>query len=253
MASPKPTIVIVSGGWHVPDSYSKLTNALNSAGYEVFVPQLPSMNGARPPNANLETDTDAIRSFVENLVNKGHNVAALMHSYGGQVGTNALYGLGKGGSAGAGGVSQLIYMTAFAQAEGWSMIDKVEEFGQGNLIPLAFDFADDKTVVSRDPKTLLVGNTTLPDAEVDAYVNNLVRWNGQSMYDRIRKTAWREIPVSYIYTTQDMTVPFDYQRSMVEVMRKAGQKVRTFEVETGHCPNFSATSDVVNAVKEILS
>lgn len=133
------------------------------------------------------------------------------------------------------------------------MIDKMEGFGHGDLVPLAFDFADDKTVVSRDPKKLLIGNTALPESEVDAYVTTLVRWNGQCMYERIARTAWRNIPASYIHTTQDMTVPFEYQKSMVEMMRKAGREVRTFEVETGHCPNLTATLDVVKAVKEVLS
>ncbi|PVH91943.1 alpha/beta-hydrolase [Periconia macrospinosa] len=247
-----PTIVIVSGGWHVPESYSKLVDALKSAGYNVLAPRLPSMNESRPPTANLETDTSFVRSFVQDLITTGHNIVALMHSYGGQVGTNALNGLGESETPGSGRVSQLIYMTAFAQNEGWSMIDKVEEFGHGDLMPLAFDFADDKTVVSRDPKLLLVGGTTLPEAEVDAYINTFVRWNGQCMYDKISEAAWKGIPTSYIYTTQDMTVPLDYQKSMVEIMRKGGREVRTFEVESGHCPNFSATSSVVDAVKEIL-
>ncbi|KAH7400551.1 Alpha/beta hydrolase fold-1 [Phaeosphaeria sp. MPI-PUGE-AT-0046c] len=251
MSAHKSTIVIISGAWHVPESYSQLTKSLEKAGHEVHVPRLPSMNGARPPTANLESDTQFIRDFVKGLVERGHTVAALMHSYGGQVGTNALYDLGSNKKSA--GVSQLIYMTAFAQEAGWSMIDKVEEFGQGDLIPLAFDFADDKTVVSRDPKTLLVGNTTLPESDVDAYLHTLARWNGQCMYDRITKTAWKDIPVSYIHTTQDMTVPFDYQKSMVEIMRKAGREVQTFEVETGHCPNFTATSAIVKAVEEILA
>lgn len=245
MSSQKPIFVIVSGGWHVPESYTKLTKALEAAGYEVHVPRLPSMNEERAPNADLSNDTALIRSYVQNLIKDGNTIAAIMHSYGGQVGTNALHGLGPG-------VAHLIYMSAFAQPEGWSMIDKVEEFGQEDLIPLAFDFADDKTVLCRDPKAQLIGNTTLPEAEVDAYLQTLVRWNGKCMYDRIKYTAWKESTVSFIQTTLDMTVPFDYQVSMVEVMRKAGKDVKTFELATGHCPNLSATSEVVDAVKKIL-
>lgn len=41
--STKPVIVIISGGWHVPASYAKLTKALEAAGFEVHVPLLPSM------------------------------------------------------------------------------------------------------------------------------------------------------------------------------------------------------------------
>ena len=120
---------MISGAWHVPESYAKLKDALKKAGHEVEVPRLPSMNQARPPTANLASDTKFIRTLVKELVDEGRSVVALMHSYGGQVGTNALYGLQPDDKT-KGGVSQLIYMSAFAQPEGWSMIDKVEEFGQ---------------------------------------------------------------------------------------------------------------------------
>jgi dienelactone hydrolase len=61
MAAAKPTIVLISGAWHVSSTYPKLTDALKVAGYEVHAPQLPSVNGARPPNADLTTDTALIR------------------------------------------------------------------------------------------------------------------------------------------------------------------------------------------------
>ena len=48
------------------------------------------MNEARPPNADLATDTAMVRGDVESLVDAGRTVIAIMHSYGGQVGTNAL-------------------------------------------------------------------------------------------------------------------------------------------------------------------
>lgn len=40
----KPTLVIIHGGWHVPESYEKLITALEDAGYEVHCPRLPSTN-----------------------------------------------------------------------------------------------------------------------------------------------------------------------------------------------------------------
>ena len=234
MPSSKPTLLIISGGWHVPESYAKLTKALETAGYEVYVPRLPSMNEARPPTADLSDDTAFIRSYAQDLTKDGRDIAAIMHSYGGQVGTNALYGLA---SRPQGGVSHLIYICAFAQPAGWSMIDKVEVSGHADLIPIAFDFADDKTVVSRDPRKLIVGETTLSEEEVEAYIGTMVRWNGKCMYDQVEQTAWKDIPVNYVYATRDMTVPWSYQKEMVEGMRGAGREVRTFEVETGHYPN----------------
>lgn len=257
MATIKPTLVLIHGGWHIPSTYSKFTSSLQSAGYEVHVPRLPSMNEARPPNMNLIDDTALIRTYVESLVDAGRTVIAIMHSYGGQVGTNALYGLGLNTSnqhakGSSGGVAHLIYMCAFAMPEGGSMVGKVKEFGHEHLLPLAFDFAADDSCVDRDPKALLVG-PGVDGAELETYVTSLVRWNGKSMYQGVEHCAWREIPVTYIYTTQDMTVPWDYQKSMVERMRGEGQAVHTVELATGHCPNLTMIWEVVDVIEHVAA
>ncbi|KAI1763297.1 Alpha/beta hydrolase fold-1 [Hypoxylon sp. FL1150] len=249
----KPTILIIHGGWHVPESYAELTTALEKAGYEVHVPRLPSVNGARPPTADLSTDTALIRKYAEDLVRGGRTVVAIMHSYGGQVGTNALYGLGLSSSAESkGGVSKLIYVTGYAVPEGTAMMDKVKEFGHMDLVPIAFKFEEDNTCLSTDPKTLLVGPGR-DEADTEAYLKTFVRWNGKCMYQPIEHCAWKEIPVAYIHTTADMTVPFDYQKNFVEGIEKTGKKVETYELATGHCPNFTATEDLVNTINKIVS
>ncbi len=255
MAATKPTLVLIHGGWHTPSTYSKLTSALQSAGYEVHVPRLPSMNGARPPNADLATDTALVRGYVESLLTAGHTVIAIMHSYGGQVGTNALCDLGlqrRAQRQQPGGVAGLVYMCAFALPDGGSMMGKVAEFGHEHLVPLAFDFAADDSCVDRDPKALLVG-PGIEDSEAEAYVSSLVRWNGRCMYQRVTRCAWREIPVTYIYTSRDMTVPLEYQKSMVDVMKAEGREVHTFELETGHCPNLTRTMEVVDVINEVVA
>ncbi|KAI1417266.1 hypothetical protein F5Y13DRAFT_202801 [Hypoxylon sp. FL1857] len=215
----KTTILIVHGGWHVPDSYNKLTRALRDAGFEVHIPRLPSLNGARPPNADLTTDTDLIRSYATSLVEAGRAVAVLMHSYGGHVGTNAIYGLSKNaraakGLSGEGGVSHLIYMAASALPEGKSPTDKVAEFGQMDLMPQAFDFDEDGTCVPNYPKEGVVGEpyaSQLDPEELDTYIGSLLRWNGKGMYQPLQNTpAWRdEAKVFYIYTLGDLTIPID--------------------------------------------
>lgn len=122
--------------------------------------------------------------------------------------------------------------------------------GHEELMPLAFDFADDMTVVCRDPKTQLIGEH--PDEkEVEEYLGSLVRWNGQCMYDPIAHSAWKEIPVTYIHTINDATVPLDYQKSVVRLVEGTGKKVKTYELETGHCPNLTATAAVVEIINEV--
>ncbi|KAI2631808.1 alpha/beta-hydrolase [Hypoxylon sp. NC1633] len=248
----KPIILVVHGGWHVPESYKKLTTALQSAGYEVHVPHLPSTKN--PLDSDLSIDTECIRSYTEDLIQAGHTIVALMHSYGGQVGTNALHGLGLAAQAAQGldgGVSHLIYMSGFAISEGVSMMDKVAEFDQMDLVPLVFEFDPDDTCVSGDPKALVVG-PGCAEEETQAYLSTFVRWNGRTMFEPLQNCAWREIPVTYIHTTEDITLPIQYQRAFVEDILKAGQKVRTFELGTGHCPNFTATQEVVEIINEVV-
>lgn len=255
MTATKPALVLIHGGWHIPSTYSKFTSCLRSAGYQVHVPRLPSMNEARPPNADLAADTALIRGYVESLINAGCTVIAIMHSYGGQVGTNALHGLSLNSRSQhadglSGGVAHLVYMSAFALPEGTSMVSKVQEFGHEHLLPLAFDFADDDSCVIRDPKPLLLG-PGVNDAEAEIYTSSLLRWNSKTMYQPVEHCAWREIPVTYIYTSQDMMVPWDYQKSMVERMQVEGQAVHTVELATGHCPNLTKTQEVVDVIMHV--
>ncbi|KAI1822085.1 Alpha/beta hydrolase fold-1 [Xylaria intraflava] len=252
---PKPTLFIVHGGWHVPESYKKLTRALESQGYEVHLPRLPSVNGARPPNADLSTDTLLIRSYVESLVRTGRIVVVIMHSYGGLVGSNALHGLGLEARAKqslAGGVSKLIYLTAYLVPEGVSAMDKNREFGSEHLVPVVMDIADDNTCLWRDPKGLMIG--PWPDeAEVEENANTFVRWNMNALNHRPENAAWREIPFTYTFTTLDMTLPLSYQQSMVELVQKSGYEPRIYELETGHCPHLTATERVVEIVNEVIN
>ncbi|KAF7670894.1 hypothetical protein GT037_011022 [Alternaria burnsii] len=260
MSSPTtPVVLIIPGGWHKPQSYIKLHDALAYVGFRVSIPELPSTNGSRPPNSDLATDTAHVRATVEELIKQGDEVIALMHSYGGQVGTNALssFSIASRQRAGLkGGVKDLIYMSACAVSEGKSMMDMVRHFGHESLIPLAFDFADDMTCVSRDPKTLHVGaDCGLPAGEIDKYVDTLVRWNGQCMYDVLTtdRCAWRDIPVTYIHSAKDMAIPYDYQKWLVEGMRKEGVRVQVATLETGHCPNLTATEGVVDVVRKVAT
>jgi len=49
-----------------------------------------------------------------------------------------------------------------------------------------------------------------------------------------------------------MRVPFDYQKSFVEMMEEAGRPVQTFELATGHCPSLTATDGFFEAIKKII-
>ncbi|POS73668.1 hypothetical protein DHEL01_v207942 [Diaporthe helianthi] len=258
MSFNNPAIIIISGAFSTPKSYGKLASALESHGYEVHVPRLPTNSEARPPTAGLAEDTAFIRSHVEGLVTAGHKVVAISHSYGGQVMSNALCGLGldtRSTQGLQGGVSALIYMAAFALTKGQSTFAKLSEFGAGgNDAHLVFDIAEDQSLVLKDPKAFLgLGEPGIEESEIEAYVQCSSRWNAKPTTQPLEEEAWREIPSAYIHTTKDEAVPLVVQHSMVEALEKAGRKVQTFTLDTAHCPHFTATDSVVDAINSIVA
>ncbi|KAI0389102.1 alpha/beta-hydrolase [Xylariaceae sp. FL0594] len=260
-ANTKPTLVIIHGGWHTPASYKALTESLQSEGYEVHCPLLPSTEDVRPPTADLYSDTYYVRGYVECLLQEGRTVVAVMHSYGGHVGSNALYDLGVDKRAVKGlkgGISHLIYLSGYAVPEGEPTLKTVEDEGDQDFMDIAFpqtdkDKGDEKTRFPADPYGYVVG--AAPEgADVEAYVKTWVKWNGECMYQPSTHAAWREMPVSYIFTTKDSTVPIGYQQGFVEKMKQNGRKMEhTIEIASGHCANFTATQEVVDAIVKITS
>ncbi|KAI1339079.1 alpha/beta-hydrolase [Xylariaceae sp. FL0016] len=253
MASSKPVIIIASGGWHVPVSYSKLTNALEADGFEVRVPPLPSMSGGC--SKDLDDDTECIRSVAEKLVYSGRSVIAMGHSYGGQVISNALYGLGKKTRSEKnleGGVTDLIYLTALALPENWSMINQVFAMGHGMYMKVAYEYHDDGTIVDRNPRPRFVAECE-DDDEAQSYLNTLVSWGSRPLYMPILHAAWREIPVTYVHGTLDNTVPLAYQTDMVARLRAEGAQVKTAALEAGHCANFTRPKEVAEIVKRVAN
>ncbi|KAJ5290833.1 hypothetical protein N7478_000084 [Penicillium angulare] len=212
------------------------------------------MNGARPPTADLYTDSEAIHKFVANLSDSGRSVIALMHSYGGQVGTDALAGLGmetRKEQGLPGGVERLVYICGQANDKGQAMAYLIEKFGRLYIMPHLFDFAEDGTCFNSDPKGRLVG-PGLSDEELENYVAALGRWNGKGLYQAVKNCAWREIPMAYIHTQTDMTTPIHYQHAMVEAIEAAGCNVQTFTIETGHCPNITSPEELAGIIQQIV-
>ncbi|KAJ5738018.1 hypothetical protein N7493_001173 [Penicillium malachiteum] len=257
MSSPNPEIVLIGGAWHYPESYAKFRTVLETqTGLTVHVPQHPTMNGARPPNADLYTDSDAIRQLVTELSDAGRYLFIVMHSYGGHVGTNALVGLGaetrkKQGLSG--GVIRLIYFGSHALTKGKSPVSMAIKAKRAHVLPNIIDFAEDGSCVHRDPKTMFIGPTDVPEEELEVYLASLGRWNGKCFAQPLQHCAWREIPVSYIHTLNDITLPLHYQTAMVDEIKALGQDIQTFDLDSGHCPTITKPEELATLIEQIVA
>lgn len=126
MTTSKPSIVLIPGAWHRPKHYSPLLDALSSAGYDVHGVNLRSV-GAPTPVKDLGPDVAAVNEVVEPLVEQGKEVIAIMHSFGGIIGTESLGAFGKKAREAEGkkgGVTKLVYMTAYIPPLGGSVLDE---------------------------------------------------------------------------------------------------------------------------------
>jgi pimeloyl-ACP methyl ester carboxylesterase len=117
---PKPTVVLVHGGWADSSGWNSEVAALQRLGYPVIAPANP-LRG-------LASDAAYVRSILRTIDGP---IVLVGHSYGGAVITNAAVGVPQ--------VKALVYIAAFAPDQGESLVDLVtknpgSEIGPPTLI-----------------------------------------------------------------------------------------------------------------------
>lgn len=214
MPSKQPLIVLVPGAWTPPTAYHKLVSLLEKAPYNFTVhsPALSSNNGATPPNS-FEADVEAVRSAVEPLVTAGNEVILIMHSYGGVVGSSSIAGLTKKDRQAkglTGGVSHLFYISAYMLAKDQSAWDiLVQAGGDTPERRKLVEFKDDGTWLPTDAISGLYHDLEPEDQEEQRagirphFFSALL---GKATYE-----PWRDVPSTYIYTSEDVWVPPSFQ------------------------------------------
>ncbi|KAL2799419.1 alpha/beta-hydrolase [Aspergillus keveii] len=212
-----------------------------------------------PPNATFTTDSDHIHSYIESLADSGRRIFVLMHSYGGQVGTNALDKLdiaSRRERGLSGGVVHVVYMAALALQVGVSMYSLTERAGRAGNLLAAQEINEDGTSMYRNVGERMLGaggdvavDSGMSEAEIKADVDALGTWNAQAMYGVLQRCAWRESSVSYVKALRDQVMPTSYQTKMIEGMCAAGRDIEVFELDAGHSMHVTMTSEVVEIVR----
>ena len=124
----KPVIVIVGGAWHTAEYLIPLAKVFEEAGYPAVSLGLPSA-GASPAAKDFSGDVAAIRNLVNSLIAEKRDIVAILHSFGGLVGTEALHGLGKQRGGVTGGVIALVYIASMVPKAGNSFDSHLEACG----------------------------------------------------------------------------------------------------------------------------
>jgi pimeloyl-ACP methyl ester carboxylesterase len=248
----KPVIIIVTGAWHIPEHYAKVSNRLRHLGYLVECPRLATNNNAKPANKSVDDDVALVRQLALNHLDKGHNVVAIMHSYGGIVGSTAFAELGPSSRLAKAHVQALLYVAAFVPLQGESLFQII------GGTPAPWFHAHDMGYLEVDsPVTAFYNDVTEAECNkaVSALVVHATRAQTEAPSQQLQKDglAWLHIPTTYLLCENDHALPLKYQEMMLDRMEAMYPhlKVRREACASGHSPFLSDPDCLLRVINSI--
>ncbi|KAJ5439647.1 alpha/beta-hydrolase [Penicillium daleae] len=250
MSDQSPTaILIIHGAYFLPSSWQPLINGLSHSQFTIRCPRLPSCGDERPPKATLDDDVAAVRTAAKELINAGHNILVLAHSYGGIVASEAiteeLYP-----NSNRKGIVSLVLLSAWLIQPGDTLEDVIKKYGFQCEVELGNN--GDGTVFAKNAPSSFYNDIDPVVAWELAKENVTHNWFAAS--GKITRAPWKDIPTLYVFCLRDLAIMVPLQRSMVQDAVDAGGDARfvTEEIDSGHCPFVSRPEEVVRVVEKAL-
>lgn len=232
----KPTVVLVHGAWADGASFGSIGRRLTNAGYTVvdFANPLRSLSG----------DSATLNAFLK--VKTAGPVILVGHSYGGAVITEA--------ATTDPDVRGLVYIDAFAPAEGESVLGLVSSATSGNPAA-AFDAVPYAGAPSGDVDLYLKRDafdatfaTGLPKKEQQELFARQEPVTLGALSEKATAPAWRTLPSWYVAGTQDKSVPIALQEKMA-----ARAHAHLTEVKAGHLAMLQHPATITRVIEEAAS
>ena len=231
---PKPTIVLVHGGWADASGWNAQVADLQKRGYPVIAPA--------NPQRGLESDSDYIRSVLTTIDGP---IVLVGHSYGGAVISNAAVGVPN--------VKALVYIAGFAPDAGESLGQLVTMnpgtgIGPDTLIPRPYPLPGggqgiDLYLTVDGFRNAFAGD--LPRKIADQMQATQRPFSEEAFGSPSGEPAWKTIPSWYLVATKDKAIPPATQRFMAE---RAGATIE--EVRASHVPMISKPDSATRLILE---
>ena len=235
-AGAKPTVVLVNGAWANNASWTGVIERLHAQGYPVIAPP--------DPLQSLKGDAATIADLLKTI----HGPVILVgHSYGGEVITNAAYGLHN--------VKALVYVDAFAPAKGDSALalDATKPgsaLGAGpanvfNFVPFPGARKGDALLYVKPSVFERAFANGLPAKEAAALAATQAPAVYSALTARSGPPAWKTIPSWYLLGTIDRAIPPAVQQFMAQRIH-----AHIMKVHAGHLPMVAdpgAVSELIEA------
>ena len=136
----KPTILIVPGGFTLPELYRDVITHVTGKGYPIQALHLPSVGYKTDVPGTMQDDAAFIASETAKLADEGKYVVLIAHSYGGIPATESTKGLSKAErqqQGKAGGLVRLAYISCIILPVGESDASVIMP---DNMLPRASPF-----------------------------------------------------------------------------------------------------------------
>ncbi|KAJ5572991.1 hypothetical protein N7450_009975 [Penicillium hetheringtonii] len=238
MSIPQPVILLIPGAWHQAECWESVSTLLQDQKYPVVSVTLPSAGG--PTSSTIADDAAYIRSkYLDVLVDQGHEVIIVMHSYGGIPGTESVKGRARKdvvAQGKSGGVIALVYVTAFLIPAGQSLSE---------TLPSDSPSLGDATQPN-DPRFHFYND--LDDETAAKCMDALVHHSLPSFVTPLTYEAYRDVPVSYLLCERDEAILPAFQKQMAAFPGNGA--VRTYTCMSGHSPMISMPEKVVDVIQD---
>jgi pimeloyl-ACP methyl ester carboxylesterase len=218
-------VILVHGAFHGSWCWERVVPLVREAGINVSAVELPFTSFAE--------DVEAVRSAVAAATGP---VVLCGHSYGGAV-------ISEAGDAI--NVRRLIYLCAFALAEGRSTMDPAEEVLPSTDGAQAIQLLEDGKIAFDTTKARATFYGDCTDAEVADACGRLRPMATDCMSGRVTRAAWRDRPSVYAICTNDGAIHPDAQRAM------AAQCTESTEWASSHSPFLSRPEVVADFLCEV--
>jgi pimeloyl-ACP methyl ester carboxylesterase len=241
-------VLIIHGGYFLPTAWEPFVKDLRAAGFVVACPRLPTCGDSRPPKALLADDVAVVQAEARTLSEKGHIFAILAHSYGGIVATEAIGSDLYAGERG-GGVSHLIFLSAWLVQPGDSLGDVIGKYGFQSQVDLGQN--EDGTVWAKNAPHSFYHDVDSDRAESLATGN--VTHNWAAVLDKVKAAPWKDLDTIYIHCLQDRAIELPLQESMVAAANAARSSPMVVKsIDSSHCPFLSRPRELIAIIQEII-
>jgi pimeloyl-ACP methyl ester carboxylesterase len=235
--------VLVHGAFGGAWSWEPVVAPLEAAGHTVETLDLPGGGDDRTPLEEITLDSCAAR-VCDVLASRPEQAVLVGYSMGGAVVTEAA---GRCPDR----IASLIFVAAFMPADGQSLLELTQlPEGEGDMIQANIVVEGDPPVATLPDEAALAAiyNCCPSDAAADAVARR--RPQAVAVFATpvsVDEGRLASIPRSYVLTKQDNSIPPALQRRMI-AEHPCEQVV---ELDADHCPQLSATDELVAALDEL--